>query len=65
MEYRTVHKNRYLLIKPSIDPITKEESYTVWQCMFTRNGLSPVVGWGAYPNAVTALADFKRHFSNK
>ena len=65
MEYKTVYKSHRLLIKPSIDPLTKEESYTVWQCMYLRQGWRPVAGWGGYVNATQALADFKRKMSNR
>lgn len=60
MRYKTSHCGTHLIIEPSIDPITREESYTVWQCMYLRSGFRPVVGWGGYPNAASALADYKR-----
>lgn len=63
MQYKTIHKNMYLVIKPSLDPITREETYTIWQCGLTRKGLMPIAGWGGYANATTALADFKRKYS--
>ncbi|BDA76598.1 hypothetical protein CAL7716_107640 (plasmid) [Calothrix sp. PCC 7716] len=60
MQYKTTYRHYRLLIKPSLDLITKEEFYVVWQCGFTRNGLQPIAGQGKYPNAAQALADFKR-----
>ena len=63
MQYNTIHKNIHLIIKPSLDLLTREESYTIWQCAVTKKGLSPVAGWGGYANATQALADFKRKYS--